>query len=209
MKHGLFLTLEGVDGAGKSTHIPFMKQFLQSHDIPILVTREPGGTPLGENLRHLLLTDPMSLETECLLMFAARQEHIQKRIQPALKQGHWVLCDRFTDATYAYQGAGRGLGAQRVRVLEQWVHAALTPDRTWLFDLPLDLARQRLMKTRVLDRFEQEDMEFFLRTQQGYYDRVHEEPARFSMIDASLTINEIQEQLQDELLQLINQWQRA
>lgn len=207
MKHGLFLTFEGVDGAGKSTHIPFMKELLQQHNIPVLVTREPGGTPLGENLRTMLLSEPMALETECLLMFAARNEHLVDRILPALKKGHWVLCDRFTDATYAYQGAGRNLGAERIRILEQWVHAGLTPDRTWLFDLPLDQARERLMDTRVLDRFEQEDTEFFLRTQQGYYDRVHEDPGRFSMVDASLTISTIQAQLKNELLQLIEQWQ--
>lgn len=209
MKHGLFLTLEGVDGAGKSTHIPFMKALLQRQQIPVLVTREPGGTPLGEKLRDLLLKDAMSLETECLLMFAARQEHIHKRILPALKRGHWVLCDRFTDASYAYQGAGRGLGPERIRVLEQWVHAGLSPDHTWLFDLPLEQARQRLMSTRVLDRFEQEDSEFFLRTQQGYYDRVHETPERFSMVDASLSIPQIQQQLEDELTELIKQWQNV
>lgn len=205
-QQGLFLSLEGVDGAGKSTHIPFMKKILQEHNIPVLVTREPGGTPLGESLRELLLQHPMRLKTECLLMFAARNEHIQTRIMPALKKGQWVLCDRFTDASYAYQGGGRALGAEQIRVLEQWVHAGLQPDRTWLFDVPLELARQRMMNTRVLDRFEKEDVEFFIRTQQAYYDRVHQDPQRFYMVDASKDIASIQEQLKAELLSLIESW---
>lgn len=203
---GLFLTLEGVDGAGKSTHIPFMQDILHAHNIPVLVTREPGGTVLGESLREILLQQPMCLKTECLLMFAARNEHIQKRIIPALQKGQWVLCDRFTDASYAYQGGGRALGAEQIRVLEQWVHAGLQPDRTWLFDVPLELARQRMMKTRVLDRFEKEDAEFFLRTQQAYYERVHQDPQRFIMVDASKDIDSIQAQLKQELLALIESW---
>src|SRR5690625_3535760 len=146
-QQGLFLSLEGVDGAGKSTHIPFMKKILQEHNIPVLVTREPGGTPLGESLRELLLQHPMRLKTECLLMFAARNEHIQTRIMPALKKGQWVLCDRFTDASYAYQGGGRALGAEQIRVLEQWVHAGLQPDKNWLVDVLLELARQRQMRS--------------------------------------------------------------
>ncbi|HLR29767.1 MAG TPA: dTMP kinase [Paenalcaligenes sp.] len=205
-QQGLFLTLEGVDGAGKSTHIPFMKQVLQAHNISVVVTREPGGTPLGESLRELLLQQPMRLKTECLLMFAARNEHIQTRVLPALKKGQWVLCDRFTDASYAYQGGGRALGTEQIRVLEQWVHAGLQPDRTWLFDVPLDLARQRMLNTRVLDRFEKEDVEFFIRTQQAYYDRVHQDPQRFYMVDASRDIQTIQNQLNKELLALIDSW---
>jgi|SRR5699024_7407247 len=205
-QQGLFLTLEGVDGAGKSTHIPFMKQLLQEHNISVVVTREPGGTPLGESLRELLLQQPMRLKTECLLMFAARNEHTQTRILPALKKGQWVLCDRFTDASYAYQGGGRALGTEQIRVLEQWVHAGLQPDRTWLFDVPLDLARQRMLNTRVLDRFEKEDVDFFLRTQQAYYDRVHQDPQRFYMVDASKDIQTIQNQLKKELLALIECW---
>lgn len=208
-QQGLFLTLEGVDGAGKSTHIPFIKKFLQAQNIPIMVTREPGGTPVGEALRELVLQQPMRLKTECLLMFAARNEHVQTRILPALQKGQWVLCDRFTDASYAYQGGGRALGAEPIRILEQWVHAGLQPDKTWLFDVPLELARQRMMGTRVLDRFEKEDIEFFLRTQQAYYDRVHQDPERFYMVDASRSIEAIQKQLEIELTALIEQWRKG
>src|SRR5690625_4233527 len=205
-QQGLFLTLEGVDGAGKSTHIPFMKQVLQDHNIPVLVTREPGGTPLGESLRELLLQQPMRLKTECLLMFAARNEHLETRILPALKKGQWVLCDRFTDATYAYQGAGRALGEKNIKLLEQWVHGNFKPDRTWLFDVPLELARKRLTQTRVLDRFEKEDIEFFLRTQQGYYNRVHQDPERFIMVNATRSIESIQKQLEADIVSLIKKW---
>jgi len=208
-QQGLFLTLEGVDGAGKSTHIPFIKKFLQAQNIPIMVTREPGGTPVGEALRELVLQQPMRLKTECLLMFAARNEHVQTRILPALQKGQWVLCDRFTDASYAYQGGGRALGAEPIRILEQWVHAGLQPDKTWLFDVPLELARQRMMGTRVLDRFEKEDIEFFLRTQQAYYDRVHQDPERFYMVDASRSIEAIQKQLEIELTALVEQWRKG
>lgn len=208
-QQGLFLTLEGVDGAGKSTHIPFIKKFLQAQNIPIMVTREPGGTPVGEALRELVLQQPMRLKTECLLMFAARNEHVQTRILPALQKGQWVLCDRFTDASYAYQGGGRALGAEPIRILEQWVHAGLQPDKTWLFDVPLELARQRMMGTRVLDRFEKEDIEFFLRTQQAYYERVHQDPERFYMVDASRSIEAIQKQLEIELTALIEQWRKG
>lgn len=205
-KNGLFLTLEGVDGAGKSTHIPFLKKILQKHHIPVLITREPGGTPLGEELRHLLLKEPMRLKTECLLMFAARNEHLETRILPALKKGQWVLCDRFTDATYAYQGAGRALGEKNIKLLEQWVHGNFKPDRTWLFDVPLELARKRLTQTRVLDRFEKEDIEFFLRTQQGYYNRVHQDPERFIMVNATRSIESIQKQLEADIVSLIKKW---
>ena len=208
-QQGLFLTLEGVDGAGKSTHIPFIKKFLQAQNIPIMVTREPGGTPVGEALRELVLQQPMRLKTECLLMFAARNEHVQTRILPALQKGQWVLCDRFTDASYAYQGGGRALGAEPIRILEQWVHAGLQPDKTWLFDVPLELARQRMMGTRVLDRFEKEDIEFFLRTQQAYYERVHQDPERFYMVDASRSIEAIQKQLEIELTALVEQWRKG
>jgi len=208
-KYGLFLTLEGVDGAGKSTHLSYIQECLEAHQLSVCVTREPGGTELGETLRELLLHHSMTLETECLLMFAARHEHIQKVILPALRNGQWVLCDRFTDASFAYQGEGRGLGAERVSVLEQWVHPGFQPDKTWLFDVPLEIARQRMTRTRVLDRFEQQDVNFFLRTQQGYYDRVHQDPDRFFMVDASRSIEEIRQQLQVDVKQLVQQWQQS
>lgn len=208
-KQGLFLTLEGVDGAGKSTHLSFIKECLEAHQIPVCVTREPGGTKLGETLRELLLHQSMTLETECLLMFAARHEHLQKVILPALRAGQWVLCDRFTDASFAYQGEGRGLGATRVAVLEQWVHPGFQPDKTWLFDVPLETARQRMTETRVLDRFEQQDINFFLRTQQGYYERVHQDPDRFFMVDASRSIEKIRVQLKADVQLLVQQWQQS
>lgn len=205
-KNGLFLSLEGVDGAGKSTHIPFIEHCLQQLGVDVVVTREPGGTALGEKLRALLLHESMSTRTETLLMFAARNEHIDQVIEPALAAGQWVLCDRFSDASFAYQGGGRGLGAQAIESLERWVHPTLRPDQTWLFDLPLEIAQQRLKNSRVLDRFEQEQGEFFIRTQQFYHMRAKQEPQRFRLIDSSQSIQEIQQQLQIQLEQLVAQW---
>lgn len=152
---GRFITLEGVDGAGKSTHTAWIAEFLRGQGLEVVSTREPGGTPLGEKLRALVLTDPMGLDTETLLMFAARCEHLHQVIEPALARGAWVVCDRYTDATYAYQGGGRGLGAERVAALETWMQAG-RPDRTWLFDVPLAVARARLADAREPDRFERE-----------------------------------------------------
>src|SRR5690606_33862987 len=140
---GRFITLEGVDGAGKSTHAAWLADTLRDMGRTVVSTREPGGTPLGETLRGLVLSQSMTLDTETLLMFAARCEHLAQVIEPALARGDWVVCDRYTDATYAYQGGGRQLGADRVAVLEQWMRPALQPDRTWLFDVPLELARAR------------------------------------------------------------------
>lgn len=206
-KKGLFLTLEGVDGAGKSTHLSFIENHLQQQGIQVVVTREPGGTALGETLRQLLLHEKMDAKTETLLMFAARNEHIQQCIMPTLKQGHWVLCDRFSDASFAYQGGGRQLGAAAIEALEQWVHPHLQPDRTWFFDLPLSVAMQRLQKSRVLDRFEQEQESFFIRTQQFYHQRAQAQSPRFRLIDSSQDIATIQMQLQQQLDQLVKQWQ--
>lgn len=206
-KEGMFLTLEGVDGAGKSTHLCFIEQHLAQQGIQVLMTREPGGTPLGETLRELLLHEKMDSKTEALLMFAARNEHIHQCIRPALSQGQWVLCDRFSDASFAYQGGGRQLGADAIEQLEKWVHPDLQPDKTWLFDLPLSVAMQRLEKSRVLDRFEQEQESFFIRTQQFYHQRVQAQPKRFSVIDSSQSIVAIQAQLKQQLDQLVKQWQ--
>jgi dTMP kinase len=206
---GLFLTFEGVDGAGKSTHIAAVVKHLEHLGVSVVQTREPGGTPLGEKLRDLLLTESMHLETETLLMFAARIEHLKTVIEPALAKGQWVVCDRFTDATFAYQGAGRRLGAERVATLESWVHPHLQPDRTWLFDVPLSVARERLDRTRELDRFEREGSAFFERTRQGYADRVQQNPARFDVIDGSQSIESIQSYLQSELEKLVAMWREA
>ncbi|VCU69723.1 Thymidylate kinase [Pigmentiphaga humi] len=192
---GRFITLEGVDGAGKSTHLDWLVAELRSLGLEVVQTREPGGTPLGERLRDLLLSEPMRLETECLLMFAGRSEHIRTVIEPALAAGRWVVCDRFTDATYAYQGGGRGLPAERIAVLEQWVHGGLQPDLTCLFDVPLEVARERLGRTRVLDRFEREDDAFFERTRAAYHARVQADPARFHLIDSTRSIEAIRTEL--------------
>ncbi|QEI06807.1 dTMP kinase [Pigmentiphaga aceris] len=196
---GRFLTLEGVDGAGKSTHVDWIAQTLRDLGIDVLQTREPGGTPLAETLREMVLNQPMSLETETLLMFAARSEHIKQVIEPALAAGRWVLSDRFTDASYAYQGGGRQLGGDRVAALEKWLHPGLQPDRTWLFDVPLSVARERLGRARVPDRFEQESDAFFERTRNAYLTRVAESPDRIRVIDGTQSIDAIRELLAQEL----------
>jgi dTMP kinase len=169
----------------------------------VVCTREPGGTELGEKLRALLLHQPMSLECETLLMFAARAEHIQAVIQPALEAGQWVVCDRFTDATFAYQGGGRELGVERIAALEHWVHPDLQPDCTWLFDVPLAVARERLDRTREQDRFEQEADAFFERTRAVYLARAQLQSARIQRIDATQSIEQIRQHLSQQLDQLV------
>lgn len=196
---GRFLTLEGVDGAGKSTHASWIAQALRDQGLTVLETREPGGTPLGERLRDCLLSESMSLETETLLMFAARSEHLRQVIEPALAAGTWVLCDRFTDATYAYQGGGRELGQARIAALEQWVHPHLQPDLTWLFDVPLEVARARRSGAREPDRFEREQDAFFERTRAVYLARADEAPGRIRRIDATQSIEAIREVLAGQL----------
>lgn len=202
---GRFITLEGVDGAGKSTHTAWMVQALRALGLTVLATREPGGTPVGEKLRELLLSEPMTLETETLLMFAARCEHVREVIAPALARGEWVVCDRFTDASYAYQGGGRQLGAARVAVLEQWVHPDLQPDRTWLFDVPLDVARARLARSRQLDRFEREEYAFFERTRAAYHERARASDGRIRIIDSSRPLEVVRAQLDGEVRELVAQ----
>ena len=204
-QRGLFLTLEGVDGAGKSTHVQWLVDQLTERGLQVVSTREPGGTALGEKLRALLLHEPMSLECETLLMFAARAEHLQAVIEPALRAGQWVVCDRFTDATFAYQGGGRELGIERIAALEQWVHPALQPDCTWLFDVPLAVARERLDRTREQDRFEQEAAAFFERTRAVYLARAQQEPLRIQRVDATQTIEQIRKQISLQLDQLVEQ----
>jgi len=194
---GKFITFEGIDGAGKSSHVEWLAEWLREKGQIVHVTREPGGTELGEKLRELLLHAPMHLETETLLMFAARREHLARLIEPALNRGEWVVCDRFSDATYAYQGGGRGLDRAKLQQLEHWVHGSLQPDLTLLFDLPLDVARERIaLASRMLDRFEQERADFHERVRQAYLERAHSAPMRIRVINAQLSIEEIRKELQ-------------
>ena len=194
---GKFITFEGIDGAGKSTHIAWLIARLEAAGHTVVATREPGGTPLGEKLRHLLLSEPMHLETETLLMFAARREHLDKLIQPALSAGKWVVSDRFTDATYAYQGGGRGLSRDKLLQLEDWVHGGFQPDLTLIFDLDPAIAAARLGGTgNAPDRFEREPSEFFRAVRAAYLERSAADPSRIRIIDASRTPEEVQLQLE-------------
>jgi len=193
---GKFITFEGIDGAGKSSHVEWLAGHLRGAGRIVHVTREPGGTELGEKLRELLLGTPMHLETETLLMFAARREHLARLIEPTLALGEWVVCDRFSDATYAYQGGGRGLDRSKFLQLEQWVHGHLQPDLTLLFDLPLDVARERIvLANRVLDRFEQERADFHERVRQAYLERAHVSASRIRILDGQQSIEEIRNHL--------------
>ena len=195
---GKFITFEGIDGAGKSSHVEWLAEWLREKGQVVHVTREPGGTELGEKLRELLLHVPMHLETETLLMFAARREHLAQVIEPALARGEWVVCDRFSDATYAYQGGGRGLDRHKCQALEHWVHAHLQPDLTLLFDLPLDIARERIvLANRVLDRFEQERVDFHDRVRQAYLDRALHHGNRMRVIDANQPLEDIRKVLEN------------
>jgi len=192
---GKFITFEGIDGAGKSTHIAFVSDYIRAHGVELVSSREPGGTPLGEKLRDLVLHETMDLETEALLMFASRREHIAQVIAPALARGAWVISDRFTDASFAYQGGGRGMSVAKLEALEQWVHPDLQPDLTLLFDVPLEVARARLDATRQLDKFEQEKADFFAATRSEYLRRAAQFPRRFRVIDSTRSILDIQSQL--------------
>ncbi|MBI5437889.1 MAG: dTMP kinase [Nitrosomonadales bacterium] len=207
MSKAKFITFEGVDGAGKSTHLAWFADALRQRGSDVVVTREPGGTPLGEQLREILLNQPMNIGTEALLMFAARLEHIEQVIKPALHSGKWVISDRFSDASFAYQGGGRGLDWDKLSQLEQWVHPDLQPDRTLFFDLPVEIARQRLRSSdntrpnnTSLDRFEQEQADFFERVRAGYHKRVRQNPLRYMVIDAAQPINAIKQRLEEIIL---------
>ena len=182
-----FITLDGIDGAGKSTHLAAMRQWFAQHNLPVLFTREPGGTPVGEALRALLLNPATqaNLRTETLLMFAARQQHLDDVIRPALAAGTHVVSDRFTDATFAYQGGGRGLPLADIAALEQWVQQGLQPDLTLLLDIPLAVSLQRIESHRSKDRFEQENADFFNRTRAAYLQRAAAAPARYAVIDSN------------------------
>jgi dTMP kinase len=189
-----------VDGAGKSSHLEWIAGLCRAAGRDLVVTREPGGTPLGEKLRSLVLDCPMDIETETLLFFAARREHLARVIIPALNAGRWVLSDRFTDATFAYQGAGRGLARERIVALEAWVQQGLQPDLTLVFDLPVEIARQRLAGTSGKpDRFEQEDAAFFNRVRDAYLWRAKDDPHRVRIIDANRSMDIIQEELKQIL----------
>jgi len=201
-----FITLEGVDGAGKSTHIPFIAERVRAAGHDVVTTREPGGTKLGETLRDLLLNAPMSHDTETLLMFAARREHLERVIRPALSRGAWVLCDRYTDATWAYQGGGHGVDAALIAALEKGVHDDCRPDCTILFDVPPAVSRGRLARAeshgRTLDKFEREDLGFTERVRAAYLSRAHAEPGRFRVVDSS----QPQDEVRDELKRIVAEW---
>ncbi|MBB5191489.1 dTMP kinase [Silvimonas terrae] len=205
---GRFISVEGVDGAGKSTQLSWIDRWLTNARIAHVVTREPGGTPLGEKLRTLLLNEPMHLETEALLMFASRREHLAGVIEPALERGEWVLCDRFSDATYAYQGGGRGLAREKFEALERWVQLSgarmIQPDLTLLFDVPPEISQSRIAQSRELDRFEREAASFHERVRNAYLERAHAAPERFRIINAARPIDVIQQ----ELHVLLSGWMR-
>ena len=192
---GKFISFEGIDGAGKSTHIAFVAELLAARGKTVVSSREPGGTSVGEKLRDMLLHQKMHLETEALLMFASRREHLAQVIEPALARGDWVISDRFTDASFAYQGGGRGLDRSKMEALENWVHPHLQPDLTLLFDVPLEVARARLDATRTLDKFEQEQADFFSACRNEYLRRAAQFPQRIVVIDSTQTIAAIREQL--------------
>jgi dTMP kinase len=201
MSKAKFITFEGVDGAGKSTHLNWFSDTLRARGIDLLVTREPGGTPLGEKLREILLHEPMHAETEAMLMFAARREHIEKVIKPALQRGTWVISDRFTDASFAYQGGGRGVSVEKLEQLERWVQEDLQPDLTLLFDIPVEVARERLnnnvaLTNVALDKFEQEKDDFFIKVRNAYLARSQKNPARFAVIHAEKTPAEVKASLE-------------
>ena len=196
-----FITLDGIDGAGKSTNLAVMKAWFEKHQLPVLFTREPGGTPAGEALREILLNPAtqVSLRTETLLMFAARQQHLETVILPALKNGTHVVSDRFTDATFAYQGGGRGVPLQDIATLEHWVQGDFRPDLTLLLDVPLEVSMARINQTREKDRFEQEAAEFFNRVREVYLQRAAKQPERYAVIDSSQSLDAVKTQIETAL----------
>ena len=212
MARGKFITVEGIEGTGKSTNIEFLASLIENNGFDVVRTREPGGTPLAEKIRELLLDNQntaMVSDTELLLMFAARAQHLNELIIPSLEQGKWVLCDRFTDATYAYQGAGRGIAHARIAQLENWVQGELRPDLTFLLDLPVEQGLARAGERAELDRFEREEIDFFERVRQGYLSRAESEPARYRVVDASPALPEVQAQLDRILDDYLNQGSSA
>ncbi|ELY22108.1 dTMP kinase [Halomonas sp. ATBC28] len=214
-KRGRFITLEGGEGVGKSTNVGFVAECLEAQGLEVVRTREPGGTVRGEAIRALLLDpvpqEPLHVDAELLLMFAARAQHLAEKILPALARGAWVVCDRFTDATFAYQGGGRGIPKERIAVLENFVQQGLSPDLTLLLDMPKEAARQRLEsrlrdRHEQLDRFEQEQADFFQAVRDGYLARAEEAPERFAVIDAQYTLDKVQSQIRQVLLTKVAAW---
>lgn len=199
---GKFITLEGMDGAGKSTHIPNIIELLKARGFEVVSTREPGGTSLGERLRELLLHESMNPETETLLMFAARREHIAQVIEPALARGAYVLSDRFTDATFAYQSAGKGVLPSKIRELEAWVQEGLQPDLTLLFDVPVYVSIDRLASARAPDKFERESQDFFEKIRASYLERASEYPSRFQIIDANRPLADVESSVKEIILSI-------
>jgi dTMP kinase len=205
---GRFITLEGSEGAGKSTAMAAVRDWLDKQQLKAVITREPGGTPLAEKIRELLLDKnhgAMADDTELLLMFAARAQHLNELIKPALSDGKWVICDRFTDATYAYQGGGRNISMQRIAQLEQWVQGELRPDLTLLLDLPVEQGLARANQRGDLDRFEQEQKDFFERVRNVYLDRARQFPRQFHIVDASRNIDEVRQQIHRQLDEFLQQ----
>ena len=196
-RRGRFITLEGIDGAGKSTHHAWLAERIAALGHTVVATREPGGTAFGEKLRALLLREPMTRDSEALLMFASRREHLETVIRPALARGDWVLSDRFSDATFAYQGGGRGLPRDKLEALERWVQGGFQPDLTVLFDVPIATASERRGAARSPDKFESESEAFFARTRNEYLRRAEESPERFVIVDATRSIADIQDVLED------------
>jgi dTMP kinase len=194
---GKFITLEGIDGAGKTTQLAWIADFLRSRGVQVTVTREPGGTAVGEQLRSLVLDGEHALhpETEALLMFASRREHLDKVIVPALRRGTWVVCDRFTDASFAYQGGGSGVSRDKLALLERWTQDGLQPDKTFLFDIVPEVGRERSQRTGAADRFEQEKQAIFERVRQAYLERATNDPQRIQVIDGAQSIVEIRREL--------------
>ena len=203
---GKFITIEGQDGAGKSTNVAAMQEYLSAQSIDFVHTREPGGTDLGEKIRELLLNSPdvIADKTELLMMFAARAQHIESVIEPALNKGTWVLCDRFTDATYAYQGAGRGLNVNDIQLLEEYVQAGLTPDLTVVLDLPIEVSENRAGQRSAPDRFERQKHDFKQNVRDCYLSRASNEPGRMKVVDASLSLDEVKQSVVSVLADFCN-----
>lgn len=208
IKRGRFISLEGSEGVGKSTLLPEVQKLLITRGVEVCTTREPGGTPLGEQLREVLLgtTEPMVAKAELLLMFASRAQHIESVIEPALARGQWVLCDRFTDASFAYQGGGRQLGSDRIEIIEQWVQEGLTPDVTLLLDATRETSIARTQKRRSLDRIESEGDEFFEKVRSAYLQRAKKYPERICIVDANEDFSSVRDSMQSILNPLLTQW---
>ena len=207
MKRGKFITFEGIDGAGKSTHLAWTADKLRGQGVGLIVTREPGGTVLGEQLRQILLAGEQRIhpETEALMMFTVRRQHLEEVIRPALKRGDWVLCDRFTDASFAYQGGGRGVAKDKLDALERWVHPDLQPDLTLLLDVSAELGQSRVSRIKSPDRFEREDVGFFSRVRDAYLERLQQWRKRMVRLDGSKPTADIQQEIWQRLLAIWKQ----